>query len=255
MMLPLFSVRPTYATPNSPNCNGDYSFFGLKAWYSGLQYNNNGTCQLLNVTDNKTIAYNQISITNFIWTAVANVSSDIAVIAAYCALGFVIFGGYRYLCSQGDTGKVAAGKKTLSSAFIGLAITMSANVIFNTIRIVLKGSTTSSVSVDGGVTLVQTDTGLLVTSIIQWIMGVAGVVCAVFVVYGGISYTTSAGDPGKLARAKNAITYAIIGLIIVALAETITAFVANSLKTATGQSAYIDNPSDNISLVKEAHES
>lgn len=253
MMLPLFSVRSTYAATNSTSCNGDYSFFGLKAWYSGLQYNNNGTCQLLNVTD-KPIAYSQISITNFIWTAVANVSSDIAVIAAYCALGFVIFGGYRYLCSQGDTGKVAAGKKTLSSAFIGLAITMSANVIFNTIRIVLKGSTTSSVSVEG-VTLVQTDTGLLVTGIIQWIMGVAGVVCAVFVVYGGISYTTSAGDPGKLAKAKNAITYAIIGLIIVALAETITAFVANSLKTATGQSAYIDNPSDNISLVKEAHES
>ena len=67
---------------------------------------------------------------------------------------------------------------------------------------------------------------------IQWFVAIAGIVSAIFVVYGGISYATSAGDPSKLQKAKNMIIYALIGLAIVALAEIITAFVTNIIKDA-----------------------
>jgi hypothetical protein len=38
-------------------------------------------------------------------------------------------------------------------------------------------------------------------------------------------YATSAGDSGRVTKAKNALTYAIIGLVVVLLAFTITQFI------------------------------
>ena len=70
----------------------------------------------------------------------------------------------------------------------------------------------------------------MVKNIIQWVIGIAGVVSAIFVVYGGIAYATSSGDPSKIQKAKSTIIYALIGLAVVALAEIITAFVSNMIR-------------------------
>lgn len=49
----------------------------------------------------------------------------------------------------------------------------------------------------------------------------ATVVAVVAVVIAGFTYTLSQGDPGKVAQAKNAILYAIIGLVVVLAAAGI----------------------------------
>lgn len=170
-----------------------------------------------------------------IWTIAANVATDITVIAAYLIIGYVIYGGYLYTFSGGDPGKVATGKKAITQAFIGLAIVMSANVILNSIRIALGANFTKNCTIAGECYGLDTDTnaaGTMILETIRWVVGIAGVVSAIFVVYGGISYTTSTGDPGKLKKAKDMITYALIGLAIVALAEIITAFVSNIIREA-----------------------
>lgn len=172
---------------------------------------------------------------NNIWTIAANIATDITVIAAYLIIGYVIYGGYLYTFSGGDPGKVATGKKAITQAFIGLAIVMSANVILNSIRIALGANFTKNCTIAGECYGLDTDTnaaGAMILGTIRWVVGIAGVVSAIFVVYGGISYTTSAGDPGKLKKAKDMITYALIGLAIVALAEIITAFVSNIIREA-----------------------
>lgn len=61
--------------------------------------------------------------------------------------------------------------------------------------------------------------------IINGILGVIGLVAVVFVIYGGFLYLTSAGDPGKVKKGKDAIVYALIGLVIVGLAFAIVNFV------------------------------
>ena len=48
------------------------------------------------------------------------------------------------------------------------------------------------------------------------------------IIYGGIQYTTSAGDSGKVTNAKNTILYAIVGLIVSILAYAIVNFVTNA---------------------------
>ena len=69
--------------------------------------------------------------------------------------------------------------------------------------------------------------------VINWVMGIVGMICVVVIILGGIQYMTSAGDAGKVKKAKDTILYGIIGLIVVALAATIVNFViANVFTTA-----------------------
>jgi hypothetical protein len=56
------------------------------------------------------------------------------------------------------------------------------------------------------------------------------------IIYGGFRYITSGGDSGRVGNAKNTLIYAIIGLVIVALAQLIVHFVLNQATTVTTQS-------------------
>jgi hypothetical protein len=57
------------------------------------------------------------------------------------------------------------------------------------------------------------------------------IVAVIFVIYGGFRYITSGGDSGSVGNAKNTLIYALVGLVIVALAQLIVHYV---LSTATG---------------------
>lgn len=63
---------------------------------------------------------------------------------------------------------------------------------------------------------------------------IVGVVAVIMVIVGGFKYITSGGESSNVASAKNTILYAIIGLIIVALAQVIVRFV---LQKATQETA------------------
>ena len=188
-------------------CEG---FLGLKSW----------DCNV-NISDEN-------SLKSGIWTIVANIATDITVIAAYLIVGYVIYGGYLYTMAAGDPNKVAAGKKTLTHAFIGLAIVILANVILNTISAALGANFSSNC-----ISSECINPGTMITNAISWAIAVVGFVAVIFVVYGGITYTTSAGDPSKVQKAKQMILYALIGLIIVALAEIIVAFVSGIIINST----------------------
>ena len=60
-----------------------------------------------------------------------------------------------------------------------------------------------------------------VTNIFSIIVGAASVI---MIIYGGFRYITSGGDSGKVGNAKNTLIYAIVGLVIVALAQLIVRF-------------------------------
>ena len=60
-------------------------------------------------------------------------------------------------------------------------------------------------------------------------IGVIGFIAVVIIIYGGFMYTTSAGDSNKVTKAKNAIMYGIIGLVVAMLAFAIVNFVIGGL--------------------------
>lgn len=58
----------------------------------------------------------------------------------------------------------------------------------------------------------------------------AGVVAVFFVAFSGLQFLTSAGDPMKVGKARQSLTFAVAGLIIVVLSYVIIRLVA----TVTG---------------------
>ena len=223
------SVTTNIAVPQSVSAYGNdcHYFLGMTSW----------DCHVVeNVTSEDQLKTN-------IWTIAANVATNITVIAAYLIIGYVIYGGYLYIFSGGDPNKVATGKKALTQAFIGLAIVLSANVILNSIIIALGGKdfTTEQCIGFGGNNknnnLFSSDcykdgASDMITRMLNWVIGIAGVVSVIFLVYGSISYITSTGDPNKVKKAKDIILYALIGLAIVGLSEIIVIFVSNVITDA-----------------------
>lgn len=65
--------------------------------------------------------------------------------------------------------------------------------------------------------------------IINTISLVVGIVAVVMIIIGGMRYITSSGSDSNVTSAKNTILYAVIGLIIVAMAQVIIRFVLNKL--------------------------
>lgn len=65
----------------------------------------------------------------------------------------------------------------------------------------------------------------LLTQIINIISVIVGIVAVIMIIWGGFKYITSGGTSEKVTTAKNTILYALIGLIIVALAQIIVRFV------------------------------
>ncbi|MDO4979109.1 MAG: pilin [Candidatus Saccharibacteria bacterium] len=69
----------------------------------------------------------------------------------------------------------------------------------------------------------------IVNIIINVLIGIIGLVAVVMIVYGGFQYTSSAGDPSKVKKAKDTILYGVIGLVISLLAFAIVNFVLTSV--------------------------
>lgn len=67
------------------------------------------------------------------------------------------------------------------------------------------------------------------TTIINVMLFIVGILCIIMIIYGGIRYTTSNGDKGRVESAKNTILYAVVGLIIAILAFALVSWVVSSL--------------------------
>lgn len=72
----------------------------------------------------------------------------------------------------------------------------------------------------------------VIINILNAIIFVGGIVAAVFIVVGGFNYMTSAGDASKVAKAKNTIIYALIGLVVCVLAFAIVNWAIGTLNKA-----------------------
>jgi len=91
----------------------------------------------------------------------------------------------------------------------------------------INASTVYAQSAD--VTKVQT----FIHSIIQILVTLAGLVATGFLIWGGIGYITSSGNPESLDRSKKTILYSVIGLVIV-----LAAFVLSNIITQLATSAF-----------------
>ncbi|HUD06035.1 MAG TPA: hypothetical protein VMR18_03955 [Candidatus Saccharimonadales bacterium] len=70
---------------------------------------------------------------------------------------------------------------------------------------------------------------LIALAVFEDLLRIAGFVAVGFVIYGGIRYTTSQGEPENTKAALDTILNALIGTAIVAIAATVVSFIGNAL--------------------------
>lgn len=128
-------------------------------------------------------------------------------------------------------------KKVFTSVTIGLLLAMSGMPLALTHASISSGlscgadlnasNITSTSDTDCASTI--GDPGKKVDDIIKLVINIfsliVGVVSVIMIIIGGLKYITSGGDSGNVTGAKNTILYAIIGLVVVALAQIVVKFV------------------------------
>lgn len=66
-------------------------------------------------------------------------------------------------------------------------------------------------------------------TVLQIVFGIAAALAFLMVVISGLKYIISRGEPGEVAKAKNSILYALIGLVIAGAAFSIVTFVVDNI--------------------------
>ncbi len=74
-----------------------------------------------------------------------------------------------------------------------------------------------------------TNIGSLINGALSFIMVIAALLVFLYLILGGIEWITSGGDKGKTENARNKITAAVIGLIILAASYAILLIILNFL--------------------------
>lgn len=75
----------------------------------------------------------------------------------------------------------------------------------------------------------STTVGDTIKTAISILSFVVGIVAVVMIIIGGFKYIVAGGDSSRTANAKDTILYAIIGLVVAALAQIIVQFVLEKL--------------------------
>lgn len=74
-----------------------------------------------------------------------------------------------------------------------------------------------------------TDVGVLISAIVGTLLILAALMAFLYLIMGGIQWITSGGDKTHMEEARNKITHAIVGLIIVGAAWAVMVLVQNFL--------------------------
>jgi len=167
----------------------------------------------------------------------------ILIIGGMVSFLFLIFGGFKYMTAQGDPKALGTARGTITSAIIGLALLASVFVIMTLLEIVFK------INILGGLaspTYAQVDIGkeflfggkgvgdadrfpdlgTFLGGVVNVVIGLAGVVFFIMLVWGGIRYISARGDEKAVSDARGTLTSAVIGLLIVVSSFAIIKLIA-----------------------------
>ncbi len=100
------------------------SFFGFPTWYKYLVKEGkiNDNCELVNFE------------LQDIWSIVLAVTEMVIYVAGVVALVMIMWGGFRFITSQGSPDTTKEARNTVLYAIIGLIVSISARAIINIVE-------------------------------------------------------------------------------------------------------------------------
>lgn len=125
------------------------------------------------------------------------------------SLVFILIGAIMYITSAGSPGMVEQAKKAITAALIGLAIGIAAPSFLKEIGTILGWQGVNNSDVSGALTL-----SAIAMNVLNFLLGILGVLAMVMLVIGGMMYLTSAGDEDRIDKGKKIFTYSLIGIVV-----------------------------------------
>lgn len=86
---------------------------------------------------------------------------------------------------------------------------------------------------DTGVIVDKDPVPLVVARAVQSVLNIVGVIFLILVIWGGTMWMVSGGNEQSITKAKQILTTAVIGLVIVMAGYTITWWIVSALSTST----------------------
>jgi hypothetical protein len=105
----------------------------------------------------------------------------------------------------------------LASMFVGQAFAQSTSFWDNP-----QGGTAPNAAAQGTL-------GSNITTIINYFLGLLGLIAVGFLIYAGILMVTAGGNDEQVTKARKIIMYAVGGIVIILLSYTIVTFVSSAL--------------------------
>ena len=146
---------------------------------------------------------------------------------ALAAVVVIVIAGISMVVGVGDDAAKDKAKKTIGYAIGGLLVIFFAGAI---VQLVI--SETGSGDLFGNATG-AVDIRVAVVDILKAVLRFMGLVAVVVIVIAGIMLVVSGGEDSAKDRAKKMILYAVIGLIVIALASAIVSFIGVSLSSSS----------------------
>jgi energy-converting hydrogenase Eha subunit B len=123
---------------------------------------------------------------------------------------------------------------TLALALVPALVPVAVSADTSSIGSSLECGSNLDVSGSGcnsNVTTSTSNVNNIIHDVVNFFSVIVGVVSVIMIIYGGFRYVTSGGDSGNVGAAKSTIIYAVVGLVVVALAQFIVQFVLNQVTT------------------------
>ncbi len=133
----LFAAAPmtaiTFPQPVMADAKCETRVLGIPPWYRGLTSDYPKCLIDSPAKAGKADGKEGVHLSNFIWKIALNIVEMIIVITAYVTVFFIIYGGFQFITGGSNPGMIEKGRKTITNAAIGLAISMAAIAIVNII--------------------------------------------------------------------------------------------------------------------------
>ena len=121
----LITVSAVPTAMAAPDCNDKYfTILGINPWYYKL-LDSKKDCTIKSPGDTPEKQR------KFFGRVILNVIDAMLRLVAILTVGFVIFGGFKYMTSAGSPDAAAKGRKTITNALIGMVIATASVALVN----------------------------------------------------------------------------------------------------------------------------
>lgn len=167
----------------------------------------------------------------------------VSFLAVFLAFIWVAVAAVQWIFSSGDKEKLALARKRITYAFVGLIIILLAFLVMNFAKAVLKPKEVPVVPINFVTPAYAAETPLEniygfgdlndlgegISRFVAPIFSVATTGIVFYLILAGFKYLTSGGNKDELAKARNMVTQALIGFVVLIFTFIIFQFFFSSL--------------------------